>query len=109
MQRLRVQCDKQAADLHQTEEKLEIARENYLRSQEDLVAAKLNEKKYFADKVAAEDLMIELGKEVERLRAENGPAMPTTSPESIRLEELHQELEDLRDTKKSMRRFFFPL
>lgn len=45
--------------------------------------------------------MIELGKEVERLRSESGPAMPTTSPETLRLEELHQELEDLRQTNKS--------
>lgn len=46
--------------------------------------------------------MIELGKEVERLRSECGPAMPTTSPETLRLEELHQELEDLRQAKKSL-------
>lgn len=44
--------------------------------------------------------MIELGKEVERLRAETGPALPTTSPETLRLEELHQELENLRQSKK---------
>lgn len=46
--------------------------------------------------------MIELGKEVERLRSETGPALPTTSPEALRLEELHQELEDLRQTNKSL-------
>lgn len=55
-----------------------------------------------AEKLAAEDLMIELGKEVERLRSETGPALPTTSPEALRLEELHQELEDLRQTNKSL-------
>lgn len=55
-----------------------------------------------ADKLAAEDLMIELGKEVERLRSESGPAMPTTSPETLRLEELHQELEELRQAKKAL-------
>lgn len=52
--------------------------------------------------MAAEDLMIELGKEVERLRSESGPAMPTTSPETLRLEELHQELEELRQAKKAL-------
>lgn len=52
--------------------------------------------------MAAEELMIELGKEVERLRSETGPALPTTSSEAIRLEELHQELEDLRQTNKSL-------
>lgn len=55
-----------------------------------------------AEKLAAEDLMIELGKEVERLRSENGPAMPTTSPETLRLEELHQEMEELRHAKKAL-------
>lgn len=44
--------------------------------------------------------MMELGKEVERLRSESLPALPTTSPEAIRLEELHQEMEDLRNAKK---------
>lgn len=46
--------------------------------------------------------MIELGKEIERLRTENGPAMPTTSPEVLRLEELHLELEELRRKNKSL-------
>ena len=46
--------------------------------------------------------MVELGKEVERLRNESGPAMPTTSPEALRLEELHQELEDLRQSNKML-------
>lgn len=58
--------------------------------------------RYLGEKLAAEDLMIELGKEVERLRSETGPALPTTSPEALRLEELHQELEDLRQTNKSL-------
>lgn len=62
--------------------------------------AKHNEKKYLQEKSAADDLMIELGREVDRLRSENLPALPTTSPEALRLEELHQEMEDLRHTKK---------
>jgi Rab11 family-interacting protein 3/4 len=52
------------------------------------------------DKQAAEDLMIELGNECERLRTERGPALPTTSSETLRLEELHQEMEELRHTNK---------
>lgn len=46
--------------------------------------------------------MIELGKEVDRLRSESGPAMPTTSSEAIRLEELHSELEELRQANKAL-------
>lgn len=46
--------------------------------------------------------MIELSKEVDRLRSESGPAMPTTSSEAIRLEELHSELEELRHANKAL-------
>lgn len=99
-QRLRDQCTKQAYDIQVLEEKLESVRDNFIASQEEVLQAKHNEKKCMQEKLAAEDLMIELGKEVERLRSENLPALPTTSPEAIRLEELHQEMEDLRHAKK---------
>ena len=46
--------------------------------------------------------MVELGKECERLRSERGPALPTTSPESLRLEELHQEMDELRQKNKQL-------
>lgn len=56
-----------------------------------------------AEKQAAEDLMIELGNECERLKSEcRGPALPTTSPETLRLEELHQEMEELRHANKNL-------
>lgn len=99
-QRLRVQCDKQAADLHVAEEKLEVVQDNCLHVEEELARALSKEKHFETERVASEELMIELGREVERLRADKGPAMPTTSPEAIRLEELHQEMQDLRDQKK---------
>uniref|UniRef100_A0A182Q3U9 FIP-RBD domain-containing protein n=1 Tax=Anopheles farauti TaxID=69004 RepID=A0A182Q3U9_9DIPT len=102
IQRLRLQGDKQAADLHATEEKLEKARDSLMISQQDLVEARAEEKKHRADKQAAEELMVELGKECERLRSERGPALPTTSPESLRLEELHQEMDELRQKNKSL-------
>ncbi|XP_055528345.1 rab11 family-interacting protein 4B isoform X5 [Wyeomyia smithii] len=100
--RLRLQCDKQAADLHATEDKLEKTRDSLMAAQQDLAEAKANEKKHKADKQAAEDLMVELGKECERLRSERGPALPTTSPESLRLEELHQEMDELRQKNKQL-------
>lgn len=102
IQRLRLQGDKQAADLHATEEKLEKARDSLMTSQHDLADARAEEKKHRAEKLAAEELMVELGKECERLRTERGPALPTTSPESLRLEELHQEMDDLRQKNKSL-------
>lgn len=100
--RLRLQADKQAADLHATEDKLEKARDSLMVSQQELAEAKANEKKHKADKHAAEELMVELGKECERLRSERGPALPTTSPESLRLEELHQEMDELRQKNKQL-------
>uniref|UniRef100_A0A182ISD6 Uncharacterized protein n=1 Tax=Anopheles atroparvus TaxID=41427 RepID=A0A182ISD6_ANOAO len=102
IQRLRLQGDKQAADLHATEEKLEKARDALMTSQHDLADARAEEKKNRAEKLAAEELMVELGKECERLRSERGPALPTTSPESLRLEELHQEMDELRQKNKSL-------
>lgn len=46
--RLRLQCDKQAADLHATEDKLEKTRDNLMIAQQELAEAKANEKKYLA-------------------------------------------------------------
>uniref|UniRef100_A0A1B0DF03 Rab11-FIP3/4 domain-containing protein n=1 Tax=Phlebotomus papatasi TaxID=29031 RepID=A0A1B0DF03_PHLPP len=88
VQRLRLQCDKQAADLHATEEKLEITNDNYAALQQDLLEVQAREKKLLAEKVATEELMLEMSREVDRLRSERGPAMPTTSPESSSLEDL---------------------
>ena len=42
-------------------------------------------------------LIEDLSREIERLRSEaRTPALPTTSPETIRLEELHEEMTALR-------------
>ncbi|XP_054731756.1 rab11 family-interacting protein 3 isoform X4 [Anastrepha obliqua] len=101
-QRLRVLCDKQANDLHRTEEKYELARDQIVALQQDLDEATQRERRYEGEKKAAEELMLELSKELERLRAETGPALPTTSPETIRLEELHQELEEMRQKNKAL-------
>lgn len=67
-----------------------------------LITPSLTFFRHKADKQAAEDLMVELGKECERLRSESGPALPTTSPESLRLEELHQEMDELRQKNKQL-------
>lgn len=46
--------------------------------------------------------MFDLGNEIERWKALNGPALPTTSSEKLRLDELHQELEELREKNKNL-------
>lgn len=45
----------------------------------------------------------ELSREVERLRSEaRTPALPTTSPETLRLEELHEEMTALRTKNQQL-------
>ncbi|XP_017039508.1 rab11 family-interacting protein 4B isoform X5 [Drosophila ficusphila] len=101
--RLRVLCDKQANDLHRTEEQLELARDQIgvLQQEHEEQAQAL--RRHEQEKKSAEDLMVELSRELQRAREESGArAMPTTSPESIRLEELHQELEEMRQKNRTL-------
>lgn len=53
--RLRLQCDKQAADLHATEDKLEKTRDNLMIAQQELAEAKANEKKYLAREISTHE------------------------------------------------------
>ncbi|XP_030241322.1 rab11 family-interacting protein 4B isoform X6 [Drosophila navojoa] len=102
-QRLRVLCDKQANDLHRTEEQLELARDQIAALQQECDEQMQTVRRYEQEKKSTEELMLELSRELQRLREENGArAMPTTSPESIRLEELHQELEEMRQKNRSL-------
>eukprot|EP00099_Drosophila_melanogaster_P000869 NP_001034006.1 nuclear fallout, isoform F [Drosophila melanogaster] len=101
--RLRVLCDKQANDLHRTEEQLELARDQIgvLQQEHEEQAQAL--RRHEQEKKSTEELMLELGRELQRAREESGArAMPTTSPESIRLEELHQELEEMRQKNRTL-------
>lgn len=99
--RLRVLCDKQANDLHRTEEQLELARDQIASLQQEHEDQALALRQNELAKKSAEELMVELSRELQRAREESGArAMPTTSPESIRLEELHQELEEMRQKNR---------
>ncbi|XP_031347937.1 rab11 family-interacting protein 4 isoform X2 [Photinus pyralis] len=61
-------------------------------------AFKEQEKRLIQEEEAHTNLIKDLSHEVERLRSEaRTPALPTTSPETLRLEELHQEMAVLRD------------
>lgn len=100
-QRLRVLCDKQANDLHRTEEQLELARDQIAALQQEYDEQLQTVRRHEQEKKSTEELMLELSRELQRAREENGTrAMPTTSPESIRLEELHQELEEMRQKNR---------
>lgn len=100
-QRLRVLCDKQANDLHRTEEQLELARDQIASLQQEYDEQLQALRRHEQEKKSTEELMLDLSHELQRAREENGArAMPTTSPESIRLEELHQELEEMRQKNR---------
>lgn len=120
--RLKQQCDKQLNELAQTNEKLESARFNCSIAQENLAEAKLNQSRCLAEKNQSEQMIIELHKEVERIRTEtqaqmfasvsksNGFISSSTlslesngSSEFFRIEEIQNELEDLKQQNRSLR------
>lgn len=115
LQRLRTQCDKQTAELSANDEKLETARFNLSIAQENLVDARAIEKRYLSDKNQSEQLIMELTREIERIRTETQAVMATVkkanfhhisasslslesngSSETFRVEELQNELEDTK-------------
>lgn len=120
--RLRVQCDKQSAELSQSEEKLESARFNLMVSQENLAEARVHEKRYLEDKNQSEQLIVELHKEIERIRTETQTVMATVkgmsngfhnsrsssvdevddSSEMSRIEELQNELEIAKQQNREL-------
>ncbi|KAF5306439.1 hypothetical protein FQR65_LT07351 [Abscondita terminalis] len=77
---------------------IEDLRSELLLAKEKETSFKDQEKRLMHDEEAHTQLIKDLSYEVERLRSEaRTPALPTTSPETLRLEELHQEMAALRD------------
>lgn len=75
VQRLKTQCDKQVIEIAQSEEKLETSRFNLAIAQEKLAEIRVHEKRYLADKNHSEQLIMELHKEIERIRLETQAVM----------------------------------
>ncbi|KAK5642507.1 hypothetical protein RI129_008674 [Pyrocoelia pectoralis] len=102
--RQRIRLEKLEADrqeycdqIQDLKHELEICKEN-----ESLF--KEQEKRLIQDEEAHTHLIKDLSHEVERLRSEaRTPALPTTSPETLRLEELHEEMAVLRDKNNQLR------
>lgn len=77
---------------------------SYVEVNAQLQALKDNERRILSERENSNQLLDELSKEVERLRSDaRTPALPTTSPETIRLEELHGELESLRNENRMLK------
>ncbi|XP_044269171.1 rab11 family-interacting protein 4A isoform X2 [Tribolium madens] len=67
-------------------------------AKEQATSFKEKERRLNQEHEAQVQLIEELSREIERLRSEaRTPALPTTSPETIRLEELHEEITNLRN------------
>jgi Rab11 family-interacting protein 3/4 len=119
IQRLRNQSDKQRHDLEHNEEKLDSMRFSISNLQQNLAEARAHEKRFKVEKSQSENLIAELSREVERIRAEthaimvsvnksNGYQNPifsenpsvsfesNLSSDSYRIDEILSELEDLK-------------
>lgn len=117
LHRLRTQCDKQSAELTQNEEKLDAARFNLSIAQDNLLEARALEKRYLSEKNQSEQMIMELHKEIERIRTETQAVMASvkkqnrfhhqisasslslesnTSSEPFRIDEIQNELEEMK-------------
>lgn len=113
--RLRTQCDKQSTELAQTDEKLETSRFNLSIAQENLAEARAHEKRYLSDRNQSEQLIMELHKEIERIRTETQAVMASvrkangfhhqisasslsleSNSEMFRVEEIQHELDETK-------------
>ncbi|XP_076272765.1 rab11 family-interacting protein nuf isoform X2 [Rhynchophorus ferrugineus] len=66
-------------------------------AKEEVKECKNRENRLLKDRDAQMQLLEDLSKEIERLKLEHRtPALPTTSPEALRLDELHEEMSMLR-------------
>ncbi|KAG5669698.1 hypothetical protein PVAND_017580 [Polypedilum vanderplanki] len=114
--RLRSQCDKQHA------ENLETARYNLSIAQENLAEARIHEKRLLTEKNQSEQLIIELHREIERIRNETQNVMSSmrksnfqnisasslslesnVSEPTFKVEELQCEIEKLKLENKQLR------
>lgn len=116
IQRMRSQCDKQQADINLNEEKLETARFNLSIAQENLMEARAHEKRYMMEKNQSDQMIMELHKEIERIRNETQAMMASAvkrshfhnisasslslesnaSSEPFKIDELQNEIEEVK-------------
>ena len=121
--RLRTLCDKQSAELTQNDEKLDASRFNLSIAQENLLEARALEKRYLSEKNQSEQMIMELHKEIERIRTETQAVMASVkkssryhhqisasslslesnaSSEPFRVDEIQNELEEMRHQNRQL-------
>ncbi|XP_060534741.1 rab11 family-interacting protein 4 isoform X2 [Cylas formicarius] len=102
--RCRSKCDKLEAQRDELVAQLQEAGQEAADARDEAKRCRDRENRLTGDRDAQEELLREFSREVERLRAEaRTPALPTTSPEGIRLEELQREMEQLRERNTQLR------
>ncbi|XP_018571507.2 rab11 family-interacting protein 4 isoform X2 [Anoplophora glabripennis] len=95
--RQRTRIDKFETQRQEMMDQIQDLTNDLNRSKEEMKTFKEQENRLKRDYDIQTHLLDELSKEVERLRMETRtPALPTTSPETLRLEELHEEMSALR-------------
>lgn len=122
VQRLRSQCDKQQAEINLGEEKLETARFNLSIAQENLIEARAHEKRYMMEKNQSDQMIMELHKEIERIRNETQAMMASAvkrshfhnisasslslesnaSSEPFKIDELQTEIEEIKQHNRQL-------
>jgi Rab11 family-interacting protein 3/4 len=122
IQRTRSQSDKQLAEIRLSEEKLESARFNLSIAQENLSEARAHEKRYMMEKSQSDQMVIELHKEVERIRNETQAMMASAvkrsnfhnisasslslesnaSSEPFKVDDMMNEIEDLKQQNRHL-------
>lgn len=121
--RLRTLCDKQSVELSQNEEKLDATRFNLSIAQENLLEARALEKRYLSEKNQSEQMIMELHKEIERIRSETQAVMASVrksngyhhqisasslslesngSSEPFRIDEIQNELEEMKQENRQL-------
>lgn len=95
--RQRVRIEKLEIERKELTDQIQELTNEMISSKEHVTSFKEKEKRLSQDHEAQVQLIDDLSKEIERLRSEaRTPALPTTSPETMRLEELHEEMAVLR-------------
>ncbi|XP_025834746.1 rab11 family-interacting protein 4B-like isoform X3 [Agrilus planipennis] len=101
--RQRVKLEKLEAERNDLFDQVQDLKMEIMSTKDNETSFKEQEKKHEQEQESRNHLIEELSREVERLRAEaRTPALPTTSPETLRLEELHEEMASLRERNNQL-------
>ncbi|XP_063920860.1 rab11 family-interacting protein 4 isoform X2 [Zophobas morio] len=95
--RQRMRIEKLESERKELTDQIQELTNEVILAKEQATSFKEKERRLNQEHEAQVQLIEDLSREIERLRSEaRTPALPTTSPETIRLEELHEEMTALR-------------